>query len=311
MPTVATSSGGFEAAAARDDNITRMAGGGPRRRNAAAGGACGSPLSGPTFGGAQPVHTATEEESVKPFLDSTDAVDDGPELARRMARDGYLFVPGLLPAGRLEGVRRRFLDFARDAGWLLESADPAEALADLEGFTVEPQPEYMAVIRAVHGLEEFHALQHAPELLDLIGRLCGGGAEILPHPRLIPRAIFPQREAYTTPPHQDFIPIQGTESTYTAWIPLSDLSAEMGGVQIAEGSHRGGIYDFRPGLGAGGIEITRSFDGTWRGGPFAQGTFCSSTASPCTGACPTSPTACACPSTPASSASATRSPRRR
>ena len=207
---------------------------------------------------------------MRPFLDSTDAVDDGPELARRMARGGYLFVPGLLPADRLERVRRRFLDFAGDAGWILEDTDPAEAVADLEGFTVEPQPEYMAVIRAVHGLEDFHALQHAPELLDLIGRLCGG-AEILPHPRLIPRAIFPQREAYTTPPHQDFIPIQGTESTYTAWIPLSDLSAEMGGVQIAEGSHLGGVYDFRPGLGAGGIEITRSFDGTWRWGPFAQG----------------------------------------
>ena len=88
---------------------------------------------------------------MRPFLDSTDAVDDGPELARRMARDGYLFVPALLPADHLERVRRRFLDFAGDAGWLLEGTHPAEAVADLEGFTVEPQPEYMAVIRAVHG----------------------------------------------------------------------------------------------------------------------------------------------------------------
>ena len=207
---------------------------------------------------------------MKPFLDSTDAVDDGPELARRMDRNGYLFVRGLLPADLLESVRRRFLGFARDAGWLVEGTDLAEALADLEGFCVEPPPEYMAVIRAVHELEEFHALQHSPELLALLGRLCGG-SEILPHPRLIPRAIFPRREAYTTPPHQDFIPIQGTESTYTAWIPLSALPADMGGVQIAAGSHLGGIYDFRPALGAGGIEITRSFDGTWRGGPFAQG----------------------------------------
>ena len=32
-----------------------------------------------------------------PFLDSTAVADDGPELRRRMQRDGYLFVRGLLP----------------------------------------------------------------------------------------------------------------------------------------------------------------------------------------------------------------------
>ena len=37
------------------------------------------------------------ELKMEPFLDSTDIVDDGPALAGRMERDGYLFVRGLLP----------------------------------------------------------------------------------------------------------------------------------------------------------------------------------------------------------------------
>ena len=34
---------------------------------------------------------------MKPFLDSTDAIDDGPELYKRVQRDGYLFIRNLLP----------------------------------------------------------------------------------------------------------------------------------------------------------------------------------------------------------------------
>lgn len=206
---------------------------------------------------------------MEPFLDSTDAVGDGPELARRMDRDGYLFVRGLLPADRLQALRLAFLEIARDAGWIDRSRPLADGVADLAGFCVEPEPGYMDGIRKMHALESYHALQHAPELTGLLQRLWG--QTVLPHPRLITRSIFPQREAFTTPPHQDFIPIQGTPETFTAWFPLHDLPAEMGGLEIAEGSHRAGLYEFRPGLGAGGIEIVQSFDGQWRGNPFRQG----------------------------------------
>ena len=53
-----------------------------------------------------------------PFLDSTAVVDDGVELARRMDRDGYLYLRGLLPAARLQALRLAFLEIARQAGWL-------------------------------------------------------------------------------------------------------------------------------------------------------------------------------------------------
>ena len=97
------------------------------------------------------------------------------------------------------------------------------------------------------------------------------GEAVLPHPRLIGRTIFPQREAFTTPPHQDFIPIQGTTETYTAWFPLHDLPPDMGGLEVAAGSHQGGVYEFSPALGAGGLAIADPLADTWTGGPLEAG----------------------------------------
>ena len=56
------------------------------------------------------------------------------------------------------------------------------------------------------------------------------GDKILVHPMKISRIIFPQNTAFSTPPHQDFVPIQGTTDTYTCWIPLADCPREHGGL---------------------------------------------------------------------------------
>lgn len=205
---------------------------------------------------------------MKPFLDSTDAVHDGPELQRRMQRDGYLFIRNLLPKDVLESLRMQFLEIMREAGWVKLGTRLEEAIANLDAFCVEPEPAYMEIYHRQQKLPAFHALQHHPSLIGVLERLLGD--TVLPHPRLIARTLFPERDAYTTPAHQDFIPIQGTAETYTAWIPLQDVPPELGGLQIAAGSHRRGVYDIRPALGAGGLEVTDPLEGTWVNSPFNQ-----------------------------------------
>ena len=205
---------------------------------------------------------------MNPFLDSTDVVNDGAELQRRMDRDGYLFIRGLLPADVLERLRMQILEIVREAGWIQADTPLEDAVADLNGFCVEPQPEYMDVYARMYALPDFHALQQHPNLIELFERMVG--ESVLPHPRTIGRTIFPQKEAYTTPPHQDFIPIQGTPDTYTAWVPLSDIPEEMGGLQVASGSHHQGVYEFRPSMGAGGMEVVDPLEGSWVSNPFAQ-----------------------------------------
>ena len=206
---------------------------------------------------------------MQPFLDSKDVIENSAELARRLQRDGYLFISSHLPSKPLEELRLKNLEVARNAGWIKAETPLNEAVAELDSFCVEPEPTYMKQYQEMYCLPEFHALQHRRELVDLLQNILG--ETVLPHPRIIGRTIFPSFEAYTTPPHQDFIPIQGTPDTYTAWIPLSDLPPEMGGLQIASGSHRKGVYNFKPAMGAGGLEVTDPLDNTWVTNPFSQG----------------------------------------
>jgi hypothetical protein len=206
---------------------------------------------------------------LQPFLDSTDIINNPEEMSQRASRDGYLYIRGLLPRDKLEDLRMLWLEISRRGGWVNTDSPLEEAFADLNGFCVEPQPEYLKTYGQIYKLQEFHAIQHHPNLVGLFERLLGG--PVLPHPAIIGRTIFPQKEEFTTPPHQDFIPIQGTTETYTAWFPLSDLTPERGGVKLVPGSHTKGIYQFEPALGAGGLGITDDLGDNWVYSPVAQG----------------------------------------
>ena len=70
------------------------------------------------------------------------------------------------------------------------------------------------------------------------------------HPMKISRLVFPQNTAFSTPPHQDFVPIQGTTDTYTCWIPLGDCPREHGGLTVRAGSHQSGVYELHLTRGA-------------------------------------------------------------
>ncbi|MEM7253111.1 MAG: phytanoyl-CoA dioxygenase family protein [Pseudomonadota bacterium] len=205
----------------------------------------------------------------RPYTDSSSVLDDPEELRRRMQRDAYLYLPGLLPRELVELIRAEMLVICRDAGWLESRNDPREGTANRTAFTVEPEAAYMAVFNRQFALESLHRAIHHRAIVSVIEAL--EEEPVFPHPRAILRNIFPQFDAHTTPAHQDFIHFQGTERCYAAWIPFGDCSAEMGGLAVAEGSHREGLYDVQPSLGAGALEVTKSFDGAWRWNPMRIG----------------------------------------
>ncbi len=190
-------------------------------------------------------------------------------LAGRLERDGYLFLPGLLPAAGVANVQRQVGAVIRDAGWLRRDAPVTAALAEPAGFCVDPEPSYVDILRKINALQDYHALKHHDRLIDLFTALLGG--PILPHPRVLGRNIWPNQPAFTTKAHQDYPNVQGTEEVYTAWIPLIDCPMEVGPLQVAVGSHRRGVFDFDIAAGAGGIEIADRLDGQWRTAGFVQG----------------------------------------
>jgi ectoine hydroxylase-related dioxygenase (phytanoyl-CoA dioxygenase family) len=204
------------------------------------------------------------------FLESNDALADDDELRHGMERDGYLFFRGLVDADSILQVRRDILALCQKAGWLAEGTTLMDGIANTERTCVEPSPDYMAVYNEVMKLESFHMLAHDVALLAMLRHLIG--EEVLAHPRNIARIVFPQNELYTTPAHQDWIHVQGTPETYTAWIPLCDCPPSLGNLVVLVGSHRLGILPTHRAYGAGGRGIdTERLGLTWAGGDFRLG----------------------------------------
>ena len=114
---------------------------------------------------------------MQPFLDSTDVVNDELEIRKRAQRDGYLFIRGLIPTDVLENLRMQCLEIARDAGWVKKDSPLKDAIADLDGFCVEPQPDYMGVYLHMYKLQEFQALQHHPNLIGVMERNIGRASD--------------------------------------------------------------------------------------------------------------------------------------
>jgi len=128
----------------------------------------------------------------------------------------------------------------------------------------------MAVYNKLQCSEAFHALAQDPNLLSMLQSLFG--EPVLAHPRNIARIIFPNNTLHTTPSHQDYIHVQGTEETYTAWIPLGDCPTNLGSLAVLAGSHRTGILPVHQAYGAGGVGIdTESLTNRWVGGDFSIG----------------------------------------
>ena len=225
---------------------------------------------------------------IEPFNVSNELLDQPEKLQEQARQDGYLFFRGLIDADAIYNLRQDFLGICHRHGW----AQGGEALMDgirTGGPYMEGDDGYWPVLDEFQSLESFHAFAHHPAILDVCDKLCG--EKTLVHPRNIGRIMFPENTKYTTPAHQDFIHIRGTEETYTGWIPLGACPKDMGGLTILSGSHRGGIYPVKPAFGAGGLGIDTEpmeADGLyWVAGDLKLATRFSFTAMPFTRDCRT------------------------
>ena len=209
-------------------------------------------------------------DAVGSFLDSTDLIGDGPALAQRLHRDGYLFLRRLLPREAVLEVRQRLLETAATGGWLDPERAMEDGIANPAASCKDPEERYMTVFRGIWADEALHRLRTHPHVLALFESVFGEPA--LAHPMFVQRNIFPQSERFdfTTGAHQDKVHIGGATS-HAMWVPLGDCPREKGALAVAAGSHRAGVLDTRVGGGAGGMDICVPIPGQWVSGSFAAG----------------------------------------
>ncbi|MDR3708846.1 MAG: phytanoyl-CoA dioxygenase family protein [Capsulimonadaceae bacterium] len=207
---------------------------------------------------------------MEPFSIANDLMHQPQKLRDKARAEGYLFFRELIDPAELANVRAQILAICEDHRWLKSGTDPADGIAANGVAHIEGQPTFFDVYEKVLALEDFHALAHTPKLIGIFDALFG--EPTLVHPRTIARIIFPKVVQYSTPAHQDFIHIRGTEETWTAWIPLSDCPQTLGSLAVLPGSHTSGIFPTRDALGAGGKGIdTDTLPYTWTASDFEAG----------------------------------------
>ncbi len=204
---------------------------------------------------------------VKPYTNSNDVLHDPVALRERAARDGYLYFPGLVDTDALWSLRGRFEEILSRHGWTDDGTDPHDLITSKDAI-IEGMPEFIPILEDFQRLEEFHAFAHDPGIVGMLARLFDD--TVLVHPRNIGRIVFPTTP--TTPPHQDYIHIQGTSDVWTGWVPLGDVPQALGGIHVLSGSHSEGIYPIQPMSGAGGVGVqTEGMSGDWVGNDVTAG----------------------------------------
>jgi Phytanoyl-CoA dioxygenase (PhyH) len=204
------------------------------------------------------------------FPDSTPLLSDPEALRARGERDGFLFFKQLLPKEPLLEVRRQILEIVARNGWLKKGTKLMDGIGDIAAIARSDKADkalkYIGVGRQayidIQSLEDFHLLAHHPRLLALYRTLFKG--PVLPHPRNIARVLLPAPSFAPTPPHQDYIYIQGAHSFWTCWFPLGDCPMSLGGLSLLRGSHREDVLKVAKARGAGGFEsLLCDMDYTW------------------------------------------------
>lgn len=176
---------------------------------------------------------------MKPFIEAR-ARDLTPEtMQSQIETRGYLLVRDALPPADVKEVLRDVAQVLSDAGWLRDSQDPIDHVANLQAACGDPDPRFKTVYQDVFNLASFHALPHHPDLQRVMKMLVGN--RLLVHPKPIGRLIFPNCDRLTTHAHQDYRFMGGDPECFTVWIPLHDCPVNVGPLQIMEGSHRHGF----------------------------------------------------------------------
>lgn len=158
---------------------------------------------------------------------SDDAIGDFEVLKRRAAEDGYLFIPGFFNREDVIAARESILASLSAEGFL----DPAY---DWRQANVKPGAKIAFRPDLAMGNPTVEALIYSPKVMNFYGELLGGAAMHYDYTWL--RAVAPG--GYTEP-HYDIVYMgRGTKQIFTAWVPMSDINFDLGGLIILEGSHR-------------------------------------------------------------------------
>jgi hypothetical protein len=167
------------------------------------------------------------DDKVGLLRDSSDAADDVEELRRRVAEDGYLYMRGYLDRDEVLAARASLTERLAAAGVL----DPAHPTTDA---VCKPGSGYVFKPEITNNNEAVQRLLYSGRLVEFYEKFFGEPIRHYDFTWL--RAIGPGKG---TNPHCDLPYMgRGTHRHMTCWMPYGEISFELGGLMILEGSHK-------------------------------------------------------------------------
>jgi ectoine hydroxylase-related dioxygenase (phytanoyl-CoA dioxygenase family) len=183
---------------------------------------------------------------------------DDDERLRRARDDGFLYVPRLLAAARLDAMRAVLDEALVRRGWRVDGrSDPALRLGRWD------DARWIAFLAEVVASAAYRALSAAPEILAVVRLLLGGEPRL--HVGDVCRLVSPGALDLTTPPHQDAAYLADADGVWTAWLPVEICPRALGPLALLPGSHAGGLRPHAPVLRGGplvGVDVPD--DAPWR-----------------------------------------------
>ena len=159
--------------------------------------------------------------------DSSDAAGDVEELRRRLAEEGYLYMKGCLDRDQVMEARSSLTERLAAAGVLDGGHPHIEGIASKDaGYVFKPD--------ITNNNPFVQRLLYSGRLTDFYRRMFG--EEIRHYDYTWLRSIAPGKG---TNPHCDLPYMgRGTHKHMTCWVPYGDISFELGGLMVLEGSHQ-------------------------------------------------------------------------
>jgi len=170
----------------------------------------------------------TSPECFGPLRSSHDAVNDRMELHRRMALDGYLFLPGYLDRDEVIAARMSSLERLAAKDLFLEEYLVTEG-------ALKPEVRMRSAQDVALDNPTLDKLLYSGRMIQFYQFFLGG--PVRPFNYTWFRAKT-SGQGMATEPHCDIVYMgRGTKNLYTSWTPLGDIPRHMGGLIILEKSH--------------------------------------------------------------------------
>jgi hypothetical protein len=202
----------------------------------------------------------TSEDKFGILRDSSDAATDFAELRRRFDTDGYLYMKGYLDREQVLDARASLTDGLAEAGVLDENFPRIDGIC-------KPGAGYVFKPELTNNNAKIQDLLYSGRLPEFYRQFYG--EEIRHYDFTWLRAIGPGKG---TNPHCDLPYMgRGTHGHMTCWLPYGDISFELGGLMVLEGSHKRmdllENYVYNPPV------LRNKFGGRWLTAEFEPGDF--------------------------------------